>query len=344
MNPIRSLAAHGWLTPLADFGRTVPNYYRIAFLGTALRSGVLASLPATPAELTQKLGYDTTMLEGLEAWLDLGVTIGELRRDGSRYSVRSRRAKALLKEANDPIAAFHEEYADLHHRLITETPTRLKTGELLQIADADPAIIARSSRTGEPWITDAVEAVVPETGPFRLIEMGCGSGIHIKTAAERNPKLTALGVELQEPAAEQARDNIAAWGLADRVTVESGDIRDVEGRADADLITSHQNIYYFVESDQVALLAHLLTFLKPGGRLLLTTVVRGSDLATAGLDLWGAMTQGASRLPHTDELVTRLEQAGFVDVQVKKWADGMFRAFNASRPATSRQRASTQED
>lgn len=77
----------------------------------------------------------------------------------------------------------------------------------------------------------------------------------------------------------------------------------------------HQNIYYFREQEQTALFEHLSGFLAPGGTLLVTTAVRTGQLSSATLDLWGAMSEGTSRLPVPEELVARMHQAGLHDAR-----------------------------
>ena len=327
---LRTVIGRGWAVPLGIMAKWLPGYLRVDFIAAGLQSGILEHLnrrPASAKQVAEHFGYDLRMIEGLESWLDLGVLLGELRHKRGRYSVRSRRVKALLKPGNDPIAAFFEEFTGLNHRLVLETPSRLARGEWFELSDADAAMVARTSRAGEPWLASAIEKAVPAAGTFRLVEVGCGSGAHIRTAAEINPNLTALGIELQEPAAAQARANLAEWGLETRVTVEVGDVRQRAGASDADLVTLHQNIYYFPEDEQADLLRHLGTYLAPGGKLLITTVVRASGSGSAALDLWGAMTRGASRLPTAKDLEARLRDAGYEDVASRKLGpDGMYYA------------------
>lgn len=331
-----ALAGRGWLAPMGFMAASLPGYLRVAFIGAGLRSGILHLLrnrPASAEEVAAHFGYRADMIEGLRAWLDLGVQLGALGRRRSRYRIRSRALKGLLKPGNDPIAAFFEEFTELEHRLVIETPQRLIGGEWFELADADPELIARTSRAAEPWLARAITDIVPETGPFKLVEVGPGSGVHMRTAARLNPQLRAIGLELQEPAAEQARKNLISWGLADRVRVEVADIRERTGSNDADLVTLHQNIYYFPTDEQAELLRHLGSFLVPGGKLLITTVVRNSGSASAALDLWGAMTRGASRLPSPDELTALLESAGYKDVTCRKLGpDGSYYAAIGSRP------------
>jgi SAM-dependent methyltransferase len=234
----------------------------------------------------------------------------------------------LLAQENDPIAAFYEELAFLHHRLITETPERVVAGARFPLSETDAHLVARTSRLSEPFLAEAIGDVVPPHGAVRLLEVGCGSGAHIRTATSLNPDLTAVGLELQDAAAAVARENVAAWDLGDRVSIRTGDVRDLEGEADFDLLTLHQNIYYFPEEDRTPLLAHLSGFLRPGGRILVTTICRGGGVATAGLDLWGAMTEGAGRLPVPEELAAQLAAAGYREVRsLKITPDGMYWAF-----------------
>jgi cyclopropane fatty-acyl-phospholipid synthase-like methyltransferase len=191
--------------------------------------------------------------------------------------------------------------------------------------------------------------VVPEHGPVKLLEIGCGAAAYIRAAALRNPKLTALGVELQADAAALATENIARWNLASRVSIEVGDIRKRNPDASFDLATLHQNIYYFRVAERTGLLCHVRSFLKTGGRALLTTVCRGRGSTAAVLDLWGAMTAGCGRLPEPMEMVAQMEEAGFVGVTARSLIPGQsFYAFVGtnrgserpySLPATSAARA-----
>jgi len=67
-------------------------------------------------------------------------------------------------------------------------------------------------------------------------------------------------------------------------------------------------------AERPALLRLVRSFLKLGGRLLLTTECRGRSAAAAVLDLWGAMTAGCGRLPEPGELAGQMAAAGFVGV------------------------------
>jgi tRNA1Val (adenine37-N6)-methyltransferase len=59
----------------------------------------------------------------------------------------------------------------------------------------------------------------------RLLDLGTGSGIIPLLAAWNDPKLTAVGVEIQEQAAELARRNMELNGLDHRVEIVTADLR-----------------------------------------------------------------------------------------------------------------------
>lgn len=330
-----ALLKAGTLPAMLTMNRHAKSYYTVEFIAAGMESGVFEALslgPRTVDALMADLDVDPAMEDGLAAWLDLGVSLGLLARRGRAYGLR-RAAAAVLDPGNDPVVAFYTELSHLHHRLIGETPVRLREGRPFELADADSALIARTSRMSGPYIEAVLQEVVPPEGPVRLVEVGCGSGAHIRTAAALNPQLTALGVELQAGAAEQARANLETWGLGDRVEVVDGDIRDHRGFGDADLVTLHQNIYYFGVDERVTLLRHLATFLRPGGQIVVTSIVRSGAHAAAALDLWGAMTRDTGRLPESTELRKQLVLAGYTDARADKVTpDGMFCAFVAKRP------------
>jgi 4-hydroxy-2,2'-bipyrrole-5-carbaldehyde O-methyltransferase len=322
----------GRLGLLLATSRAMRASYRLAFLAAAVESGILARLARGPATLDD-LGVAPAMRDGLEAWLGLGVWLGELRRTPDGWTLRSRLARRLADPAHDPAAAMVQEAGWLHPRWIFETPRRAREGRPFSLGDQDGALVARSSRVLEQIVGDAVDDVVPPDGTPRLFEIGCGTGIYMKRAADRNRALTAVGLELQADAAALARENVARWGLADRVAVEVGDVRQRPPRAEFELATLHNNIYYFAVAERVALLRHVRGFLRPGGRLLVTTVCLGPGVAVDILNVWGAMTEGCGRLPAPDELSDQLRAAGFTRVSRRSLIpNDSFYAFVADAP------------
>jgi SAM-dependent methyltransferase len=303
---------------------------RAHFLVGAARAGVLRALAGGPldgTDLAERIGAPVGSA-GLRAWLRVGVALGELREEAGRWGLDGRLARALAQERNDDLAAILEEVATLHVRLLHETPTRLREQRPFTLADHDGALVARSSRVLEPLLAEVVAEHVPLQGSFHLLEVGCGSGVYLRHAAERNPELQALGLELQPDVARQARANLESWGVSERVRVETQDLRERPAEPAFDLVTLHNNIYYFPVLERVAVLRHAAGFLVPGGKLLLTTACPGGSPSAAVLDLWGEMTDGCGGLPEPEALRGQLRQAGLAKVSSRNVGSPLERFFS----------------
>jgi SAM-dependent methyltransferase len=293
-------------------------YYRLCFLAGLADAGLLAKLSAgsmTPAEIAAALAPIEACEEGLRAWLDFGVRLRVLRRNEQGYELRGWLARSLAHPDRDAVLALVQETSGLHHALITDSLPRLRAGRLFTLGDQRGEIIARSSRILEPFVCEAIDALLPRSGKPRLFEVGCGSGVYLRHAATSSSGLTAVGLELQADVAALARENLRRWGVADRVTVEVGDVRTRTPEPVFDLATLHNNIYYFPVDERPALLEHVQRFLRPGGLLLITTACQGGSAAVEMLNLWAAMTAGCGRLPARAELERQLREAGYTEVR-----------------------------
>lgn len=327
----------GQLRTLLGVMRLAPPFYRLTWLVAAFRAGILRRLAersATFRELAADMVRDGADHDWLRTWLEMGVRVRALRLEGDRYSLRGSLPRALARPKNDAIMAILEEVATLHHRLVLESPERMSRGARFSLADQDGVLIARSSPTVRPFVHEAIDHVVPRRGAVRLLEVGAGSATYIRYAAERNPDLTALGLELQPAVAEYANANLRAWGIAGRAEVDKGDVRDRAPEPVFDVMTFHNNIYYFPVDERIALLRHARAFLKPGGRVLLTTACSGGSPIGVGLDIWSAGTERCGRLPAPDELVAQMREAGFEAAHARSLVPGdSYYAFFGCKPA-----------
>ena len=334
LKPYFRLLRDGRLSALVGAAAHLKSFYRLCYVAAAAKAGLLKRLGAGPASLdslANMYAAEGRRREALEAWLQMGVRLRLLSLGAEGYALRGL-AEKLARPENDPVVALVEEVVELHHKLITETIPKIRAGELWNLADADGEVIARSSRILEAFQEEIIKSTFPQHGTQRLLEIGCGSGVYLRYAGERNPSLTALGLELQPAVAEMARTNLRAWGLEKRVQVETGDIREKAPDKSFDIATLYNNIYYFPVEERVSLLQHIAGFLKPGGFLLVTTCCQGGSVGTEALNLWGAATRGAGRLPHEKELVRQLREAGYGIVKTKNLLPGdRFVAFQAFR-------------
>ena len=334
LKPFIRTLRDGRLTALLGVGAELKSFYKLTYLAAAAEAGLLKQLAAGPATLKSLAESFVAAGQGkdaLEAWLQMGVRLRLLSLGPRGYALRGL-AKVLARPENDPALALVEEVAGLHYKLIAATLPKLRRGELWSLADQDGELIARSSRVLETFQAAAIQRTFPGRGALHLLEIGCGSAIYLRYAANGNPSLTALGIELQPAVAEMARRNLRSWGLEGRVRIEDGDIRAKAPGELFDIATLYNNIYYFPVEERVALLEHIGSFLRPGGFLLLTTCCQGGSLGAEALNLWGAATSGAGRLPAQDELVSQLHQAGYGTVKTMNLFPGdRFKAFQAFR-------------
>jgi SAM-dependent methyltransferase len=299
--------------------KTSNEFYHASFISSALSRGVYDNFmdgKASFEHLCEKMGVSNR--EGFWAWLELGVSLGELERAGNEYKITGKTSKALLKPENDAYRALLQEIVEYHYVYVVDTPTMLRKQELFPFDEVPGELIARSSRVSEPFIFEAVDAVVPRQGDFQVLEVGCGSGIYIQRACTRNPELRAVGLELQEEVAALARRNIREWGLESRATIEHCDVRNYSSNRKFDLVTLHQNIYYFPVQERENLFRHIKEYLKPGGQILLTSVCQGGGPGIQALNLQVSTTEGFSPLPDPGQLCQQLKAAGYAEVKTRR--------------------------
>ena len=90
--------------------RTLNEFYRAGYISTAITEGiygVLSKGPANLEDIQSSMGKDLDG-DGLKAWIDLGVALGELEKKNGGYRIKSAFTKKLLNPANDTWKAFFQ--------------------------------------------------------------------------------------------------------------------------------------------------------------------------------------------------------------------------------------------
>lgn len=296
--------------------RSTAGCYTTCFLSRAGRTGVLAALAPAPLalrELRDALKLLPEQERGLEAFLHLGITLGEIGLREGRYHLKGKLARALSSGDFDPYLALAEEAAGLHVPYINAALKEGDASNLTELTDSHSEVIARSSRVIEPILREVMGRLIPRSGPFELLEIGSGTGVYMFHALTLNPSLSATGVERVATIARDLEDRISGAGLASRARVLASDVRSLEYRDRFDCITLFNNIYYFPEAEHRDLLAALHKWLKPEGRLAVATLCRdGKYPLDAMMHMWSAMTPGASELVEAGAFRSLMETAGFV--------------------------------
>jgi len=77
-----------------------------------------------------------------------------------------------------------------------------------------------------------------------VLDVGCGTGLLSLMLAQRDPALTIDSVELDEPAARQADENVAASPWAQQVRVIHADVRHYQPKKKYDLIICNPPFFH----------------------------------------------------------------------------------------------------
>src|SRR5262245_57703400 len=177
---------------------------RLNFLHAACASGLLRQLRDWKQRSELKPQF-----EMLDALLDVGVTLGELKRRGNQYRISGKRALALSGEDGDSLAALIEEFVTYHSAVYQDFANLSATSGKQDYLAGKGEVIARSSRLLEPFMVDYVHDQVAAKGPLTMLEVGCGSGIYLRHAACANPQATGIGIDLQKDVIAETSKRLA---------------------------------------------------------------------------------------------------------------------------------------
>lgn len=316
----RIMAAQGPLNTvrfLQDWRGIIRTY----FLYAGIESGLLEALqtPKTAERLVEVMGVARREL--LDGLLEVGLATKELAKKNEKFVLRGKRAKALAGNKEGMFTGLVQAAATYYHVVFEGTPKRLEGAPLTDLIETYAEIVARFSKGSEPFILDFLKRIVGEKEPLRLLEVGCGSGVHLRSIHSTNPQVSGIGLDMNETVVNRARENLNLWGLQDKFNIVHGDIRrqptEIEG--EFDLITLFNLIYYFEPDKRPALFKSLRERLSAGGRLAIVTYTRthGKDVMGAALNLATITDIGCTALPDLEQLKSQLRKSGFGKIRVK---------------------------
>jgi SAM-dependent methyltransferase len=227
----------------------------------------------------------------------------------------TRFGRAVL--GDDVVRATYEGFGGYHTELYRDLPALLRGGPGRRDTVEQGEVIARLSAALYPLIRDLLVRTVTERRPRRVLDIGCGAGLHLAAMLEAAPDATGIGVDADPDAAALARRTLTERGLADRASVEAVDIQELLGAARAGALTDSielallANVIYYVPVDErVELLRAVARLLAPGGALVVVTTVAGPQLFSRHLDLVLRAQEGRMELPAVDVLLGQLREAG----------------------------------
>jgi len=298
-------------------------FLRMHYLYAALETGLLQALQtkATRETLMAKLGVQRPEL--LDALLDMGLALKELSLRDAVFSLNGKRSKVLAAKHGDALAAIIQAnvtyYSDAYRHLAQRMCGAPLGDDLNEIGE----IVARFSKIGEPILNSFIQSLVPASGPFRILDVGCGSGFVLKTAREANKKVTGIGIDTDEKVAAQARNNLEKWGLQDCFNILDGDIRSQNDalQGSFDLITVFNLVYYLRPDERPDFFSLLRSLLSPNGSLALVNNFqsKGRDPMAANLNIVNCSLKGLTVLPDLEAIKTQLTGCGFHSIQVTRF-------------------------
>ena len=256
--------------------------------------------PATVQELRERLGIQRPEL--LEGLLDLGLSLGELAFSEGRYQFTGVISRMVQGADGDPLAAMIEEFVTVY----TDVYRHARGAHAGSAIGRQPRRNrspggSRLSAFTEPFVRNFIALTVAGKAPLQLLEVGCGSGALMRIAHQANPQVRGVGIDMDAAVVEQARQNLATWGLQEQFTALQADIRQppAEIGGPFELVTMHNNIYYFPPEERTALLSGLRGMLAPDGVLALTSSMqgKGKNVFAANFDLVTSPMQSCFRVP-----------------------------------------------
>lgn len=311
----------GFFSVVSDFKGVV----RYHFLYAAVESGLLVALkaPCSRDDLINKL--EVKNLDILDALLKVGISLKELNCKNDLYYIRGKRSRAMVGAYGDTLSAVIQANVTYYNNSYRHAAARMKGADLGDDLKRAGDIIARFSKLSDPVIKTFLQDIVPQGTGLRVLDIGCGSGLLLKSMLQINPDLSGLGIDINDAAARQAMQNMEKWGLTERFEIVKGDIRDLpDDTPRFDLITLVNLVYYFPVEQRPELFRALRSRLAPGGSLAIVMNMQGkmADFGAANLNMANASMQGVTPLPDSATLGEQLKESGFSTVRVSELMPG----------------------
>ena len=308
-----------WKNHIDEMSR---GYQGAAVLLNALRAGVFEILgdeALTPAQVAEQGSLDE---RAVDAVLRALVVLQLVQVDGeNRFAIVPEARPYLLAAGDETLTSImgHNLYlmrnwVHLDHTLRCGEPPRREERSPRQTRDFILGM-ENVSRHSSKLVAELVDL----SGVSRLLDLGGGPGTASLTFARANPELRCVVFDLPEPVAI-AREQIAAAGLEDRVTVQAGDFHTDDLGAGFDAVYISNIIHMMSAPETRRLLTRAREALVDGGQLILKDFfLEEPGLEPAAGVMFNvnmlAMTRGGKTYRRR-EVLTMLEDLGFADIRL----------------------------
>ncbi|MDZ8104954.1 MAG: methyltransferase [Nostoc sp. DedQUE12a] len=291
---------------------------------------LLAEAPRTLQEISQTLNLAPRATGTL---LSVCASLSFIQLKDEYYSLTTVAEEYLLETSPTSFCGWLDmmianansfSYAGIKKSILTDAPIVYEGDSIYEVHEQeDKDEVTRTFTRGMHSASVAPALVWPETLDLssnkHLLDIAGGSGAHSIGAALKWPNLKATILDIA-PVCEVAQEYIAEYGLQEQINTQVGDMwNDPFPTAD---LHFYSLIYHNYDFEKNRLLTKKsFDSLEPNGRIILHQWLfndrRTGPLGTAGynvmMQIWCAGGQEYSGL----ELSTLLEEAGFVDIEVK---------------------------
>jgi SAM-dependent methyltransferase len=158
-----------------------------------------------------------------------------------------------------------------------------------------------------------------------ILDLGGGSGAYCIAAIQRYPHLKAIVMDF-EPVTKIALEFIGQWGLEDKITTLAGDFTSDPFPQGPDVIIQASNLPQYDQTGLENVMRKGFEALVPGGEYHVVgetvSVEKDGELGPAMWGLHEALFGSLGRAHSEKEVITYLQNAGFVNVEVNEFIPG----------------------
>jgi SAM-dependent methyltransferase len=265
------------------------SYQRTAAMKAAIELDVFSAIGAGGATLAAVAQRTGASVRGLRALCSRLVADGFLTLDGERYRLAPA-AEMFLDRASPVFAGSAIAFMTSPHIVagfdrLTEAVRRGGTavGEHNALAPEHPMWVefargmAPFARVTGRLVANLLEARSGE--PWKVLDIAAGHGMFGITLLEENAQATVVALDWANVLAV-ARENAAACGVGDRLTLKPGSAFDVDWGGGYDLVLLPNFLHHFDVDSCMAVLRKAHAALAPHGRVVIVEFVPNEDRVT----------------------------------------------------------------